>query len=287
MKQFILLTAILIIPLQLEAQPEVPIEEWTGKTILLVGAHPDDDAGRHGTLAMLQENGNNVYILLLTAGNVGTKDRTMTRQRLEKIRRHEQLTAMAHIGLPAENYINLGYTDGMVEFADYQELIRRLVYHYRVIQPDVLIGFEPGYRYQRWHKTDHRMSAYAAVDAARAAEWHLIFPEQIIQDGLEPVRISEYMFWGSEGDNMTVDISKYVENKVQSRMSYLSQFSNTGNTNYPGDSEEYFMTLDDLPADERVAFEARFRNSTGPTESFRYYRGAPDGVGNGPALGGN
>lgn len=131
------------------------------------------------------------------------------------------------------------------------------------------------------------MSAYAAVDAARAAEWHLIFPEQIIQDGLEPVRISEYMFWGSEGDNMTVDISKYVENKVQSRMSYLSQFSNTGNTNYPGDSEDYFMTLDDLPADERVAFEARFRNSTGPTESFRYYRGAPDGVGNGPALGGN
>jgi len=287
MKLLILLTAILILPLQLEAQPEVPIEEWTGKTILLVGAHPDDDAGRHGTLAMLQENGNDVYILLLTAGNVGTKDRTMTRQRLEKIRRHEQLNAMSHIGIPAENYINLGYTDGMVEFADYQELIRRLVKWYRVIQPDVLIAFEPGYRYQRWHKTDHRMAAYAAVDAARAAEWHLIFPEQVIQEGLEPVSIAEYMFWGSEGENVTVDISEYVENKVQSRMSYLSQFSSTGTNNYPGDSDDYFMTLDDLPADERAAFIERFRSSTGTTEGFRYRRGAPDGAGSGPALGGN
>lgn len=287
MKKLILLATALLLPLLLIAQPEVPIEEWAGKTILLVGAHPDDDAGRHGTLAMLKENGNDVYILLLTAGNVGTKDRTMTRQRLEKIRRHEQLTAMSHIGIPSENYINLGYTDGMVEFANYEEVVRRLVWWYRKIQPDVLIAFEPGYRYQRWHKTDHRMAAYAAVDAARAAEWHLIFPEQVIQEGLEPVRIEEYLFWGSEGNNVTVDISRYVENKVQSRMSYLSQFSQTGNYNYPGDNDDYFMTLDDLQADERAAFEERFRISTGNTESYRYRRGAPDGAGSGPALGGN
>ena len=277
--------AALLLPVYATAQPEVPIEEWTGKTILLVGAHTDDDAGRHGPLAMLQENGNDVYIMLLTNGNVGTRDRKMTRQRLEKIRRHEQLNAMNHIGLPAENYINLGYTDGMVEFADKEELVKRIVWWYRKLQPDVLIAFEPGYRYQRWHKSDHRAAAYLAVDAARAAEWHLIFPEHLHQEGLEPVRINEYMFWGSEGNNMTVDISEYREQKIQSRMAYLSQFSDTGRSNYPGNSEDYFMTLDDLPAEERRAYMERFRNSTGDTESFRYYRGAPDGVGSGPALG--
>jgi len=160
-----------------------------------------------------------------------------------------------------------------------------MVWWYRKIQPDVIVAFEPGYRYVRWHKTDHRMAATAAVDAARAAEWHLIFPDQVIQEGLEPVRINEYLFWGSEGDNVTVDITKYVPRKVQSRMAYLSQFSQTGTNNYPGDSEEYFMTLDDMPADERAAYIKRFTDSTGPTETFRYYRGAPDGVGNGPALG--
>jgi hypothetical protein len=45
------------------------------------------------------------------------------------------------------------------------------------------------------------------------------------------------------------------------------------------------MTLDDMPAEERAAYIKRFTDSTGPTETFRYYRGAPDGVGNGPALG--
>lgn len=266
------------------SEPEIPIEEWTGRTILLVGAHPDDDAGRHGTLAMLQANGNDVYVMLLTSGNVGTRDRTMTRQRLEKIRRHEQINALTALNIPEENYINLGYTDGMVEFADKEELVKRMVWWYRKIQPDVLISFEPGYRYVVWHKNDHRSAAYLAVDAARAAEWHLIFPEQVIQEGLEPVSIREYMYWGSEAPNMTVYISDYVENKIQSRMAYLSQFTSLSD-NYPGTSDERFATLDDLPEDERKAYVERMTSRTGPTESFRYRRGAPDGAGSGPALG--
>ena len=122
---------------QAVAQPEVPVEQWRGKTILLVGAHPDDDAGRYGTLSLLRENGNEVYVLLLTTGNVGTKDPTMTRDRLSKIRRQEELNALAEIGIAEDHYINLGYTDGMVEFADKEEVVRRLVWHYRKIRPDV------------------------------------------------------------------------------------------------------------------------------------------------------
>lgn len=286
LKSLLVLLLMCVTATSVVAQPEIPLEQWTGKKILLVGGHPDDDAGSHGTLSMLQENGNEVYILILTAGNVGTRDRKMTRQRLEKIRRYEQQSAMTAIGIPTENYINLGYTDGMIEFANYEDVIRRIVWWYRKIQPDVLVAFEPGYGYTRWHKTDHRMAATAAVDAARAAEWHLVFPDQVIQEGLEPVRIMEYLFFRPEVGNVTVDITKYVPRKVQSRMAYLSQFSQTGTNNYPGDSESYFMTLDDLPAEERAAFIKRFTDSTGPSETFRYYRGAPDGAGNGPVRSG-
>lgn len=286
LKSLLVLLLMCVTATSVVAQPEIPLEQWTGKKILLVGGHPDDDAGSHGTLSMLQENGNEVYILILTAGNVGTRDRKMTRQRLEKIRRYEQQSAMTAIGIPTENYINLGYTDGMIEFANYEDVIRRIVWWYRKIQPDVLVAFEPGYGYTRWHKTDHRMAATAAVDAARAAEWHLVFPDQVIQEGLEPVRIMEYLFFRPEVGNVTVDITKYVPRKVQSRMAYLSQFSQTGTNNYPGDSESYFMTLDDLPAEERAVFIKRFTDSTGPSETFRYYRGAPDGAGNGPVRSG-
>ena len=38
------------------SQPLIPIEQWEGKTILLIGAHPDDDYQSHGTLALLNEN---------------------------------------------------------------------------------------------------------------------------------------------------------------------------------------------------------------------------------------
>lgn len=272
MKKLSLTLLTLLLPVLLVAQPETPVEEWTGKTILLIGAHPDDDAGRHGTLALLKANGNDVYILLMTSGNVGTYDRNMTRQKLAEVRRGEQLAAMAELGLGEEHYINLGYTDGMLEFADRQEVVKQLVYHIRRLQPDVLMAFEPGWGYQTWHKTDHRSAAYLAVDAARAAEWHLIFPEQVQQQGLEPHSINEYMFWGSEGSNTTVDISDFVENKIASRSKHVSQFTSMRD-NYISSN------IDDLPPDEAEAYMNRMRERTGPTEEFRYYRGAPDGAG--------
>ena len=44
---------------------------------------------------------------------------------------------------------------------------------------------DPGSEYVRWHKTDHRMAANNTLDAIRAAEWHLYFPNQRLHEGLE------------------------------------------------------------------------------------------------------
>jgi len=49
-----------------EQTPDVPVEKWGGKTIMLIGAHADDDALSHGTLALLQAHGNQIYIVTLT-----------------------------------------------------------------------------------------------------------------------------------------------------------------------------------------------------------------------------
>ncbi len=57
-----------------DQKPDTPVEKWTGKTVMLIGAHADDDALSHGTLAMLQAHGNQVYVVTLTTGNVGTQD---------------------------------------------------------------------------------------------------------------------------------------------------------------------------------------------------------------------
>lgn len=266
------------------AQPETPVSEWTGKTILLVGAHPDDDSNSYGTLSMLQENGNDVYVLLMTTGNVGTKDPDMTRDRLAKIRRGEELRALKEIGIPEENYINLGYNDGMLEFTDRKEVVRRLVKWYRKLKPDVLFAFDPGYGYQKWLKADHRRASYLAVDAARAAEWRLIFPGQITQDGLEKHWIQEYMFYsGVEKDKNTwVDISgKHADRKFNAVSKHVSQFSSAWE-DYNGSNLE----AEDLPTKDRNEFLDKMRSRVydnkkdGATvEGFRYYKGIPDGIG--------
>ena len=278
----IILTACMILPVVLMAQPETPIEEWTGRTVLFIGAHPDDDGGSHGTMAMLQANGNDVYVMLLTTGNVGTGDPTMTRDRLSKIRRQEEVDALKELGIPEENYINLGYTDGMVEFADKEEVVKQIVWWIRKLKPTTLMAFDPGYGYQQWHKADHRAAAYLAVDAARAAKWRLIFPSQIINEGLERHSVTDYLFYSTTANaaNTTVDISEYAENKVQSLSKYISQFTSAFD-NYVGPN------ISDLPGNEGKEFMERLRRRVfergavdgKPTESFRYYKGAPDGAG--------
>lgn len=147
------LGVMLVLCPSLLAQPEVAVEQWSGKTILLIGAHPDDDSRAHGTLAMLRKNGNEVWVVLLTTGNVGTQDPNMSRFRLAKIRRQEELDALAQIGVPADHYINLGYDDGLVEFDDNKEIVERLVRVIRKVRPDVLFAWDPGRGYQRWHKS--------------------------------------------------------------------------------------------------------------------------------------
>lgn len=260
-------------------QPETPVSEWTGKTILVVGAHPDDDSQAYGTLARLTENGNEVHVLIMTTGNVGTKDPDMTRNRLSQIRRQEEIEALAVLDIPASNYINLGYTDGMLEFADKKEVVGQLVYHIRRIRPDVLFAFDPGYGYQMWHKTDHRAAAYLAADAARAAEWRLLFPGQINHRGVEAHWIQEYMLFGGpdEVQNITVDLSGgYAEAKIEALSKHLSQFSSAWEDYRP-----------ELPPDEQEAYlqsiRERVLRSTGedgtPVERFRYYRGIPDRIG--------
>ena len=177
------------------AQPDVPVDQWKGKKILLIGAHPDDDSQSYGTLAMLRDHGNEIWVLLLTTGNVGTKDPKMTRDKLSKIRLNEEIDALKILGIDKSHYINLGYTDGEVEWADRKEVVGKIVRWIRKIRPDVLMAFDPGWGYVRWHKTDHRTASYLAADASRAAEWRLIFPGQIIHEGLKEWRVPEYLFY--------------------------------------------------------------------------------------------
>ncbi len=275
MRIHVIITLLLVSALTY-AQPETPVEEWTGKTILLVGAHPDDDVYSQGTLAMLQDHGNEVFVAVLTTGNVGTQDPDLSMMDLANIRREEELAALAELGIPADHYINLGYDDGMLEYENKKDVVAQLVRLIRKIRPDVVFSFDPGKGEQRWHKADHRASAMLTADAARAAMWPLLFQGQITMEGLKAHTIPEYMLYDSaeEDINTWIDISDYVDNKINAMMKYVSQWS-SGWYNYTGP---------ELPAEEkqlvkeRVSSRIHYRDGEA-VEGFRYYKGSPDGIG--------
>lgn len=264
------------------AQPKEAVENWKGKTVLLIGAHPDDDHQSHGTLAMLNQNGNDIYILTMSTGNVGTKDPKLGKDDLAKIRRIEQLDAMKQIGLSEDRYINLGYDDGRLEFANKEEAIGKLVYYIRKLKPDVLMAFDPGYNYQVWHKSDHRAAAYLAADAVRAAEWPLMYEGHIIQDKLEAHVIPEFLFYGGNvaDKNTIVDITDFAEQRVNAGSKYVSQWT-SGWNNYLGHA------IENYPAEEKeklfTNIKKRIKVIDGKSvERFRYHQGAPDSMGHAP-----
>ncbi len=259
-----------------DQKPDAPVEKWAGKTIMLIGAHADDDALSHGTLAMLQAHGNHVYVVTLTTGNVGTQDPKLSRTQLAQIRRQEELAALAELGIPGEHYINLGYDDGLLEFEDRKAVVENLVRWIRKLRPDVLMAWDPGRNYQRWHKSDHRAAAYLAADAARAAMWRLLFEGQITQEGLKEYMVPEYLFYNDydhEDENLWVDISDFVEKKVNAGAKYTSQYG-PGWKNYkPEISESELKEMKD-------SVRNRLQKKDGkPVEGFRYYRGLPDAIG--------
>ena len=276
MRICILIVSLALIPVLAASQPDVSIEKWTGKTILLIGAHPDDDSYSMGTLGLLNANGNKVYIAILTTGNVGTLDPDLGMMDLAQIRKQEEQDALATMGIPTDHYINLGYDDGMLEYEDSKEVVMKLVRLIRKIQPDVLFAFDPGKGGQRWHKADHRAASYLAADAARAAMWPLMFQGQITLEGLEAHMVEEYVLYDSAEDdkNTWVDITGWEERKIDAMSKYVSQFS-SGWSDYKGP---------ELSEEEEKEVKAQLRKRIQykdgkPMEGFRYYKGLPDRIG--------
>jgi LmbE family N-acetylglucosaminyl deacetylase len=259
-----------------EQKPEIPVEQWNGKTAVLIGAHADDDELSHGTLALLQAHGNQVYVVTLTSGNVGTQDPGLSRTQLAQIRRQEELAALAELGIPADHYINLGYDDGLLEFEDRKAVVENLVRLIRKMRPDVLFAWDPGKNYQRWHKSDHRAAAYLTADAARAAMWRLLFEGQITQEGLKEYMVPEYLLYNDydhDDENIAVDINDFVEKRVSAGAKYVSQFG-PGWKNYKANLSE--VELKDM----RDLARKKIRIKDGKAfEGFRYYRGLPDALG--------
>jgi LmbE family N-acetylglucosaminyl deacetylase len=85
---------------------------------------------------------------------------------------------------------------------------------------------DPGTEHVRWHKTDHRMAANNTIDAIRAAEWHLYFPNQRIHEGLLPWKVpaEAYYYVAEQEQNSWVNIDEVLDLKLAAAAAHVSQW---------------------------------------------------------------
>ena len=245
------------------------VEQWRGKTIMVFTPHPDDDVfGCGGVMAMLARNGNKIIVVIYTNDNKGSFDLEMTSERLARIRKAEQESAMEVIGVPKENIIWLGYDDGELEYAEPKALCGQAAKLIRKYRPDAAFSIDPGEWSERWHKSDHRMAAFNTADAIRAAEFHLYYPEHLLVDGLKPYKVPLMMFYYAAGEaNYWVDITDVVELKIKAVSKHVSQFEPSINKYRPDwdpkDFEKLVEYLKGRATKKDGKYVEAFRRATG------------------------
>ncbi len=198
-------------------------EEFVPPSAMVVVAHPDDaEFMVAGTVAKWASRGCVVTYVIITKGDKGSDDPTMTSERLTTIREAEQRAAGAVIGVT--NYEFMGYPDGYLQpTLELRRDVARLIRKYR---PYLLFTFDPTNRFfsdNYVNHPDHRVAGDVALDATfPTARDRLTFPELLV-DGYEPWKVRQVWLAGSAQPNVWVDISETLELKKAALLAHPSQ----------------------------------------------------------------
>lgn len=189
--------------------------------VMVVTAHPDDpEFGAGGTIARLVKEGRNVTYVIVTNGNKGSGDRTITPERLARIRQEEQRNAARVLGVERVEF--LGYQDGEVE--DTRQLRLSITRQIRRWRPDLIITQNPNRTYSNfygWHR-DHRITAGVVLDCVYPlARDHLAFAELLPE--YEPHKVREVYLVQWEQPRLVIDITDTVDLKLRAITCHASQ----------------------------------------------------------------
>lgn len=182
---------------------------------MFIYAHPDDiEFSAGGTAALWAKKGSEITYVLITDGNIGSHDRSLSAEGLSRIRHAEQRAAAAVSGV--QRCIFMGYHDGLLEPT--LELRRQLVKLIRQHRPNVVIAGDPRSHFPSdtyINHPDHRAAAKAVVEAVfPASEMRLLYPE-FEQENIFPHKPNYVYISGTRDANLFIDISDVIDLKIE------------------------------------------------------------------------
>ncbi|MCP4418658.1 MAG: PIG-L family deacetylase, partial [Chloroflexi bacterium] len=186
-------------------------------------AHPDDiEFGSAGTAAKWAKYGSEVSYVVLTDGNIGSREEGMTSEKLAQIRRREQSEAAEVAGVA--RCLFMGEPDGRLQPT--LKLRKKLVRLIRQYKPNVVVCGDPQFFYSDGYinHPDHRNAGQVAMEAVfPSGDSPLLFPE-LVQEGYEPHKVNYvYISFGRREANTYIDISETIEIKIIALRKHESQ----------------------------------------------------------------
>jgi LmbE family N-acetylglucosaminyl deacetylase len=189
--------------------------------VMFIAAHPDDPeflAG--GTVGRLAKEGREITYVIVTNGNKGSADRTVTSDQLTAIREEEQRRAARVLGVTHIEF--LGYEDSDLE--DTRALRRDVTRQIRRWRPVLIVTLNPHRTYTNfpgWHR-DHRITGRVVLDCVYPlARDRLAFPE--LSSEYEPHSVREVHFIQWEHPQLVADITDTIDLKLQAIRCHASQ----------------------------------------------------------------
>jgi LmbE family N-acetylglucosaminyl deacetylase len=223
-------------------------------TLLLVHAHPDDEAiSTGGVMMKAHQDGHRVVLVTATRGEVGeisNMDEATSRPRLAEIRTEELRHAGEILGVDRQEF--LGYRDsGMRGTGDndnpssfhqapLEEAAERLAKILREERPEIVITYDPTGTYFHPDHVRAHQTTNAALDLLKAEGWE---PRKLYWNGIprsfvemmrkraaesaEPNNFADIPGMGVPDELLTtvVDVGAYVDRKREAFRAHLSQNS--------------------------------------------------------------
>jgi LmbE family N-acetylglucosaminyl deacetylase len=204
-----------------------PLPDAEVERALVVAAHPDDaDFGSAGTLAGWVDAGIEVTLLLCTRGDQGGFDDT-PRAEMPLLREREQRAASGELGVKDVRFLD-GHSDGWLEPS--WELQHQIVRVLREVRPQRVLCQSPQRILQRLQAShpDHLAAGEATVRAVYpASENRFAWPE-LLEEGLEPWKVTELWLMANPDSPHVVDITDHFDRKVAALRAHASQTGHLG-----------------------------------------------------------
>ncbi len=193
--------------------------------ILVIVAHPDDiEAHCAGTVAQLIDLGEQVTYVLVTSGNRGADDPTVTSREIAAQREAEQRQAAAIIGVERLRFLAYDDSDLLFHMPKLREELTAII---RDERPKTIITHDP-YPGNGSHDScsvypDHTALGLMVFQAAYLCSPGPLFYPEHLRGGRTPHRVEMLYLIMSDRPDVFVDIEPVWEKRMEALRQHVSQ----------------------------------------------------------------